>query len=120
MYSVLCNGLHGKRIRRQQVDVKQSLAAVHLKLTQHHKSTMRECLVTPDSVSPWTVIFRAFLSMEFSRQEYWSGMPFPSPGDLPDPGTELASLCLLHWQADSLPLHHLEINYTLIKIIKNF
>ena len=32
------------------------------------------------------------LSMEFSRQEYWSGLPFPSPGDLPDPGTELVSL----------------------------
>ena len=42
--------------------------------------------------------------MEFSRQEYWSGLPFPSPGDLPDPGIELESP---HWQADSLPLSHL-------------
>ena len=40
---------------------------------------------------PWTVACQAPLSMEFSRQEYWSGLPFPSAGDLPDPGIELAS-----------------------------
>jgi len=38
--------------------------------------------------------------MKFSRQEYWSGLPFPSPGDLPDPGIELGSLA---FQADYLP-----------------
>ena len=38
--------------------------------------------------------------MKFSRQEYWSGLPFPPPGDLPDPGTESS---LLKWQVDSLP-----------------
>ena len=38
--------------------------------------------------TPWTVAFQDPQSMEFSRQEYWSGLPFPSPGDLPDPGTE--------------------------------
>ena len=37
-------------------------------------------------VTPWTVAYQAPPSMEFSRQEYWSGVPFPSPGDLPDPG----------------------------------
>ena len=36
--------------------------------------------------TPWTVAYQAPLSMEFSRQEYWSGLPFPSPGDLPNPG----------------------------------
>ena len=36
--------------------------------------------------TPWTVAYQASLSMGFSRQEYWSGLPFPSPGDLPDPG----------------------------------
>ena len=41
--------------------------------------------------------------MEFSRQEYWSGLPFPTPGDLPDPGIKPYLLCLLHWQVDSLP-----------------
>ena len=43
------------------------------------------------------------LSMRFSRQEYWNGLPFPSPGDLPDPGVELTSPAL---QVDSLPLSH--------------
>ena len=44
------------------------------------------------SAMPWTLAHQAPLSMGFSRQEYWSGLPFPFPGDLPDPGTELASL----------------------------
>jgi len=42
-------------------------------------------------VTPWTVVYQASLSMGFSRQEYWSGLPFPSPGDLPDPGMEPGS-----------------------------
>ena len=42
--------------------------------------------------TPWTVAKQAPLSMGFSRQEYWSGLPFPSPGDLPDPGMEPTSL----------------------------
>ena len=42
------------------------------------------------------------LSMGFSRQEYWSGLPCPPPGDLPNPEIEPASLCLLHW-TNSLP-----------------
>ena len=48
----------------------------------------------------WTVAHQAPLSMEFSRQVYWSGLPFPSPGDLPDPGIEPRSLTL---KANSLP-----------------
>ena len=47
---------------------------------------------------------QAPLSTGFSRQEYWSELPFPSPGDLPDPGTESAPPA---WQVDSLPLSHL-------------
>ena len=39
-------------------------------------------------VTPWTVAYQAPLSMGFSRQEYWSGLPFPSPGEFPDPGIE--------------------------------
>ena len=42
--------------------------------------------------TPWTVPRQAPLSMGFSRQEYWSGLPFPSPGDLPDPGIKPVSL----------------------------
>ena len=45
-------------------------------------------------VTAWTVAQQAPLSMEFSRQEYWSGLPFPTPGDLSDPGNEPASLAL--------------------------
>ena len=55
-------------------------------------------------VTPWTVAHQAHLSMEFPRQEYWSGLPFPSPGDLPDPWIKPASSA---WQVDSLPLSHL-------------
>ena len=60
-----------------------------------------------DSLDPKDLSHQAPLIMEFSRQEYQSGLPFPIPGDLPDPGIEPAFLCLLHWQADSLPLSHL-------------
>ena len=41
--------------------------------------------------TPWTVAYQAPPSMGFSRQEYWSGVPFPSPGELPDPGIEPGS-----------------------------
>ena len=44
--------------------------------------------------TPWTVATQAPLSMEFSGQEYWSGLPFPSPGDLPKPGFEHSSPAL--------------------------
>ena len=50
--------------------------------------------------TPWTVAYQAFPSMGFSRQEYWSGLPFPSPGDLLNPGIKPGSSGL---QADSLP-----------------
>ena len=47
-----------------------------------------------DSATPWTVVCQAPLSMGFSRQEYWSGLPFPFAGDLPDPGIEPAYFTL--------------------------
>ena len=50
--------------------------------------------------TPWTVVHQALPSMGFSRQEYWSGLPFPSPGELPDPGIEPGSPAL---QAGALP-----------------
>ena len=50
----------------------------------------------------WTVAGWAPLSMGFFRQEYWSGLPFPPPGDLPDPGTEPVSLVTPELQVDSL------------------
>ena len=55
------------------------------------------CRTLPTS---WTVVHQASLSMGFSKQEYWSGLPFPSPGDLPDPGIKPAFPAL---QSNSLP-----------------
>ena len=60
------------------------------------RESTKSCL-TP--VTPWIVAYQAPLSMGFSRQEYWSALSFPSPGDLPDLGIEPRSLSL---QADSL------------------
>ena len=56
--------------------------------------------VSDSLVTPWTVAHQAPLSMGFSRQEYWSGLTFSSPGDLPDLGIEPGSPAL---QEDSLP-----------------
>ena len=64
------------------------------------------CTCMLNSVIPWTVAHLAPPSIEFSRQEYWSGLPFHTPGDLPTQGLKLCLLSFLHWQANSLPLHH--------------
>ena len=60
------------------------------------------CILSPVQLfaTSWTVACQAPLSMEFSRQEYWSGWPFPSPGDLPNPGIKPVSPAL---QAGALP-----------------
>ena len=55
-------------------------------------------------MTPWAVAHQAPLSMGFSRQENWRGLPFPLPGDLSNPGIKPK---LLYWQVDSLPLSHL-------------
>ena len=57
------------------------------------------CSVVSDSATPWTVVRQAPLSMGFPRREYWSGLPFSSPGDLPNPEIKPRSPA---WQADSL------------------
>ena len=63
-----------------------------------------EVKVSLSVVSLWDpVAHQAPLSMGFSRQEYWSGLPFPSPGDLPDPEIKLRYPAL---QGDSIPLNH--------------
>ena len=59
------------------------------------------------SVTLWTEAHQAPLSMRFSRQEYWSGLPCPPPGDLPDPRMESVTPVSPALQADSLPLSHL-------------
>ena len=56
-------------------------------------------------VIPWTVVHQAFLSVGFSRQEYWNGLPYPPPGDLPNPGTEPTSPAAPLLQAESTLSH---------------
>ena len=72
------------------------------------RTTKFHCVMKSESESrsvrlfatPWTVAYQAPWSMGFSRQEYWRGLPFPSPGDLPNPGIEPGSPAL---QTDALP-----------------
>ena len=79
--------------------------------TRHPCVHLRECLICPACVlshvrlfaNPWTVAHQAPLFVEFPRQEYCSELPFPPPGDIPDPGVKLKFLYLLHWQVGSLP-----------------
>ena len=72
------------------------LSAVLLSITWH-------LLLQAALTISWTVACQSSLSMGFSRQEYWSGLPFPLPGDLPDPGIEPM---LPTWQANSSPPSH--------------
>ena len=64
-------------------------------------------------VTPWTIAYQAPLSMEFFRQKYWSGLPFPSPADLPDPGIKPRSPAL---ESDSLPATREAPNQDLISV----
>ena len=66
--------------------------------------------------TPWTITHQAPLSMEFSRQVYWSRLPFPSPCDRPDPGIEY----LLHWQMDSLPLYQPKQKATILELMQRY
>ena len=88
------------------------LANIQIQRSQFHSLTMAMgrpkgylwlwyvCSVTSDSATLCAIARQAPLSMGFFRQEYWSGLPFPPPGDLPDPGVETTSPAL---QVDSLP-----------------
>ena len=80
-----------------------AIREIQVKTTMRNHDTSTESEseseVVSDSATPWTVAHQAPPSMGFSRQEYWSGLPFPSPGDLPDPGIKPRSPAL---QADAL------------------
>ena len=78
-----------------------------IKLRKKEKSLSRIRLFA----TPQTVAYQAPPYMGFSRQEYWSGLPFPSPGDLPDPGIEPGSPAL---QADALPSEFLSRVHTIL------
>ena len=71
------------------------------------------CSVVSDSVTPWTAAHQAPLSMGFPRQECWSRLPFPSPGDFPDPGIEPRSSAS---HADSFPLSHWRSQCSFLKL----
>ena len=79
-------------------EIKQELVAYVCKLSCF--SRVRLC------VTLWTAARRTPLSMGFSRQEYWSGLPCPPPGDLSDPGIKPASPASPTLKVDSLPLSH--------------
>ena len=76
--SLASSAMMVKRVKRVRASLKQGM---------HTKSLQSVRLFA----TPWALAHRAHLSMGFSRQEYWSGLPFPPPGDLPDPGTEAVS-----------------------------
>ena len=88
---------HNLLIKQQQQE-KETFSITHLRNT-----AMVPCSVMSDSAIPWTVAHQAPLSMRFPRQEYWSGLPFSPPGDLPDPEIEFVSPAL---QQNFLPLSH--------------
>ena len=77
--------------------------------------------MSDSSAAPWTVARQVPLPVGFPRQEYWSGLPFPSPGDLPDPGIEPGSPA---FQADTLtseppgkpPFHLLSLNFITVYV----
>ena len=77
-------------------------AGAGIKRSMHLKKEKKVQSFSSDQLfaTPWTVAYQPPPSMGFSRQEYWSGLPFPSPGDLPDPGIEPRSPA---FRADALP-----------------
>ena len=76
-----------------------TLTFIHDYWKNHEKLKIKSLSCVRLFATPWTVAHQAPLSLGFSRQEYWIGLPFPSPGDLPNPGTEPRSPAL---QADAL------------------
>ena len=75
--------------------------------------------------TPWTVAYQGPLSMGFSRQEYWSGLPFPSPGDLPNPGIELwvsciAGRCFTIWATREAHCYHYLIKLKNLESLQYF
>ena len=88
-----------QRVRHDWATFTFMLLKITTPLRKAQSSVASVCLF----VTQWTGVRQASLSMGFSRQEYWSGLPFPSPGDLPDPGIKPQSPAL--WE-DSLPLNH--------------
>ena len=77
-----------------KLQVSESLLFLFISVFRGKKVKVKSLSHVQLFVTPWTVAHQAPPSMGFSRQEYWSGLPFPSPGDLPDPGIEPVSPAL--------------------------
>ena len=80
------------------------------------------CLIAkscPTLAITWTVAYQACLSMQFPRQEYWSVLPFPPPGDLPDPGMEPSFPCIAGGFFMSEPPGKLKVSQTMVYLQKN-
>ena len=104
---ISCTPIQNKKLKKKKVKVlhsflfvfffffsgldiaKQSIKSFPLNRKHYWRLHWWWLCLTP--ATPWTVVFQAPLSMGFSRQEYWSGLPFPSPEDLPNPGIEPGS-----------------------------
>ena len=81
-----------------------------------HASTVT-CLLVSASLGLLDCSLPASTVHGISQDEYWSRLPFPTPGDLADLGIELMSPAFLHWQADSLPLSHLGISQSIFHTV---
>ena len=82
-------------------------------MTVESQCILSHSVMSNSLVTPCAIAHQAPLSMEFSGQEYWSGLPFPSSGNRPDPGIKPASPAAPALQVDSLPLSHLGSPYVL-------
>ena len=104
--------LHGDARRPISPELTWVLPLHHLQVSHNPQSFLHACVTSHVQLftTPQTVAHQAPLSMGFIRQEYWSRLPFPSPGDLPDPEVKPGSSAL---QADSLPLSHLPSKHNL-------
>ena len=91
---------HSDQIRSDQSLSRVRLLATPWIAVRHASLSTLSISCVQLLVIPWTIHHQVPMSMEFSRQEYWSGLPFPSPGKLSNPGIKSGSLAL---QADALP-----------------
>ena len=96
-------GINSRKHRHSLLHLAVSKIYCHSNINTDHQFNQSEsvsCSVMSDSLWPWTAACQAPLSVESSRQEYWSGLSSPSPGDLPNPGIKPGSPAL---QAETLP-----------------
>ena len=121
-----CATVYGAAVGHDWVNSNNALKKVktQLSLSKGHRNLSAQCFICMLShvqffATPWTIAPLASLSMGFFRQEYWSGVPFPPPGDLPNPGTEWASAISPPLQVDSLAIESSEKPICSEKTAKN-